>query len=78
MKERFCEEIGLYCGLGGEVVILSFNEEQITMLGRKGYAIHSARCSRYAEYGCKHYGLANECKSIFKQAERIIRNDRSL
>ena len=78
MKKRFYEEIGLYCCLAGEVVFLSFNEGQITMLGGKGYAIHSACCSRYAEYGCKHYGSANECKSIFKQAERIIKNDRSL
>ena len=78
MREQFCEEIGLYCGIAGEVVILTFDEEQIIMLGRKGYAIHSSCCSRYAECGCKHYGLADECKSIFKQAEKTVKKNRGL
>ena len=78
MSKYFCEEVGLFCGFADEVVLLTFNVEQVTMLGGKGNPIHSACCSRYAECGCKHYGLAAECKSIFKQAEKIIRNDMAL
>ena len=76
MNKSFFEEVGLYCSLATEVVLLAFDEEQATMLGEKGYAIHPAYCSRYAECGCKHYGLAAECKSILKQAEAIIRDER--
>ena len=78
MREQFYEEIGLWCGLAGEVVFLEFNEERVKMLRGKDNVIHSACCSRYAESGCVHYGLAAECKSIFKQAERIIENNRVL
>ena len=78
MKRYISGEVCLYCALADDVVFLSYKWENVSMLGGHGYAIHSACCSKYAECGCKHYGLANECKSIFKQAERIIRNDRTL
>lgn len=73
MRKHFFKEVGLYCVLASEVVILTFSVEEVTMLGGKGYAIHSVHCSRCFECGCKHYGLAAECKSIFKQAEKLLR-----
>lgn len=75
MRKRFFEGVWLYCSLADEVVLLTFNAEQIT---RKGNVIHSASCSRYAECSCLHYGLADECMSLFQQAEKTIRNDWAL
>ena len=77
MSERFFDEVGLYCSLADEMILLTFDEELVSMLGGDGYAIHSACCSCYTECGCEHYGVAAECKSVFQQAVNIVRINRS-
>lgn len=68
MREQFFDEVGLYCSLADEVVLLTFDKELVPMLGGDGYAIHAVCCSRYLNCGCKHYGLATECKALIKRA----------
>ena len=75
MKKYFIKEVCLYCGLANDAVILSCIYEHISTVGCCGFAIHSASCEMYVDCGCKHYGLAPDCKTIIKQAVSVAKNE---
>lgn len=74
MFGRSAKNVGLYCDIPHDIVMWTIEHEVIDMHGISGYACHSMRCSKYAEDSCSHYGIAPECKSLMKQAQKIAKD----